>query len=134
MLKTCSVCKRIFEDISDTHSACPDCRAKDEVLLREVKDYLWDNPGTTEAKLNELFDIPNGRIMRWLRDGRLELTPDSTIKLRCMRCASMISSGKFCADCAKKIADGFKKTIVPKDFTSVLLENPNSSDDKMRFM
>ncbi|MBP3198687.1 MAG: hypothetical protein J6N21_17015 [Butyrivibrio sp.] len=134
MLKTCFICKRLFDDYMDTNSMCPDCRSKEEALLREVKDYLWNNPGTTEAKLNEIFDVPSGQINKWLRDGRLELTPDSAIKLRCTRCGSMILSGKYCNDCADRIKDGFNKSLAPKEISSIVLKDPEEKNSKMHFI
>ncbi len=135
MLKTCSWCNRMFEDYLGNNTLCQDCRDKEETLLRAVKDYLWDNPGATETKLGELFDIPRGRISKWLRDGRIELTPDSAIKLRCLRCGSMITSGKYCPDCAERIKNGFEEAIERKEFTSALLEEPKKDkNSKMHFI
>lgn len=104
MLKTCIQCGKLFEDLLDKYSLCPDCRKNEEALLREVKDYLWVNPGATEAKLWELFGVTHKQVMKWLREERLEVTPGSSIKLTCQRCGSMITTGKYCKDCSDKIA------------------------------
>ena len=103
MVKNCATCGRIFEDYLDLYKTCPQCRDEENTLLRQVKDYLWDYPGTTEGKLRELFGVSHQQVTKWLREERLEITPDSSIKLTCLRCGSMILKGKYCPDCAKRI-------------------------------
>lgn len=117
---------------------CPDCKKKEEELLRQVKDYLWENPGATEAKLEELFGTTHKQIVRWLRDERLEITPESKIKLTCKRCGSMILKGKYCKDCATKVGNELKsleESLNPKEeknITSMVIDNKNKN--KMRFV
>ena len=73
MVKNCIICGNIFDDYLDLYKACPDCREKKSDLLRKVKDYLWDYPGTTEAKLKELFGVTHQQVTKWLREERLEI-------------------------------------------------------------
>ena len=118
MVKSCIQCGRLFEDFIDKYSLCPECRKNEEALLREVKDYLWVNPGATEAKLWELFGVTHKQIMKWLRDQRLEVTPGSAIKLTCQRCGSMITTGKYCKDCANKVANNLHElqaSLMPRE-------------------
>ena len=103
MLKQCVMCNRLFEDYLDMNLSCPDCREKENQLLRDIKDFLWDYPGTTEAKLREIFPVTHEQIVKWLREERLEVTPDSSIKLTCRRCGSMILKGKFCDHCKQRV-------------------------------
>ncbi|MCR5099888.1 MAG: hypothetical protein K6B41_00880 [Butyrivibrio sp.] len=107
--KACKCCGRLFEDYFDTNELCQKCREEEQKVLRDVKDYLWVNPGTTETKLEELFGVTRKQTQKWLREGRLELTPDSAIKLTCMRCGSMILTGKYCKDCINRLTTGFKE-------------------------
>lgn len=141
MVKSCHSCKRLFEDFLNAHTLCPECRAKEEQLLRDVKDYLWSNPGTTEVKLCELFEVTHEQIMLWLRSERLEIMPDSAIKLTCVRCGSMISSGKYCADCKKRIKDdlGKMKDDIHADkentqHTAGMVVDKSASKNKLRFL
>lgn len=117
MLKNCIKCGKIYEDYLDLYKMCPDCRTQESDLLRQVKDYLWDYPGTTEAKLRELFGVTHEQVTKWLREERLEITPESNIKLTCVRCGSMILKGKYCDHCKKVVGDeldSLKKELSPK--------------------
>ncbi|MCR4740369.1 MAG: MerR family transcriptional regulator [Lachnospiraceae bacterium] len=133
MLKSCLGCNKLFDDPIGDYKLCKECRAAEEELLRKVKDYLWDNPGTSEAKLEELFDVTRKQVTRWLREGRLEVTPESDIKLTCMRCGSNIKSGRFCGDCVKKLKDGFAKEIPNLKKKGVYIGNIER-DERMRYL
>jgi ribosomal protein L32 len=118
MVKHCKICSKVFDDYLDMYDMCPDCREKEEKLLREVKDYLWENPGASEKKLEELFGATHKQIVKWLRNERLEITPASSIKLTCKRCGSMILSGNYCKDCISKVGNDLKeleKSLKPKE-------------------
>ena len=138
MVKPCKECGKVFDDYLNINDMCPDCKKKEEELLRQVKDYLWENPGATEAKLEELFGTTHKQIVRWLRDERLEITPESKIKLTCKRCGSMILKGKYCKDCATKVGNDLKsleESLNPKEeknITSMVIDNKNKN--KMRFV
>ena len=140
MVKQCEKCNRLFEDMFGTHDLCPDCRKEEEEVLRDVKDYLWDNPGTTEAKLWELFGVVHKQIVKWLRDERIELTPSSKIKLQCMRCGSMIYKGRYCPDCQLKISQemtDLKQSLMPKldkNIFSMVMDSSATKNERMRFL
>ena len=140
MVKQCVMCNRLFDDYLDLYKTCPDCRKEEAELLRKVKDYLWDFPGTTEAKLRELFGVTHQQVIKWLREERLEITPDSSIKLTCRRCGSMILKGKYCPDCTKRVSqelDNIKKELSPKTQKSVygmVVDKDMAPGGKMHFL
>ena len=139
MVKNCITCNKIFDDYLDMYKTCPECREKESQLLREVKDYLWDYPGTTEAKLHELFGVTHHQVTKWLREERLEITPTSNIKLTCVRCGSMILKGKYCADCARRVGaelDQLKQELSPKHEKQIysMVLDKNVEGGKMHFL
>ena len=140
MIKNCIRCNKIFDDYLDMNKLCPECREQETGLLREVKDYLWDHPGTTEAKLREIFGVTHQQITKWLREERLEITPDSCIKLTCVRCGSMILKGKYCDHCAKIVGDelnNLKRELSPKpekQMYSMIIDKNMTPNGKMHFI
>lgn len=140
MLKSCTQCGKIFEDLLGKYSLCPNCRQDEETLLRKVKDYLWTNPGTTEAKLWEMFGVSHKQIMKWLRDQRIEVTPGSAIKLTCQRCGSMITTGKYCKDCNTKIANNLHElqaALMPREernLFSMVIDKNFANHGSMHFL
>ena len=140
MLKSCIQCGKLFEDYIDKYSLCPTCRKNEEAMLRDVKDYLWVNPGATEAKLWELFGATHKQIMKWLREQRIEVTPGSAIKLTCQRCGSMITTGKYCKDCANKVANNMHElqmSLMPheeRNIFSMVIDKKMARNGSMHFL
>ena len=143
MIKNCINCNKIFDDYLDIYKTCPECREKEASLLRQVKDYLWDYPGTTESKLRELFGVSHQQVTKWLREERLEITPDSSIKLTCVRCGSMILKGKYCPDCARRVGEELnelKRELSPrseresKQVYSMVIDKDMAPGGKMHFL
>ncbi len=140
MVKQCVMCNRLFEDYLDMNISCPDCREKETQLLRDIKDFLWDYPGTTEAKLREIFPVTHAQIMKWLREERLEITPDSSIKLTCRRCGSMILKGKYCEHCKQRVGaelNELKRELEPKaqkQMYGMVIDKDMAPGGKMHFL
>jgi predicted nucleic acid-binding Zn-ribbon protein len=143
MVKNCATCNRIFDDYLDIYKNCPECREKEAGLLRQVEDYLWDYPGATEGKLREVFGVTHQQVTTWLREERIEITPDSSIKLTCLRCGSMILKGKYCPDCAKRIGaqlEQLKNELSPKqerqhkNIYSMVVDKDMAPGGKMHFL
>jgi len=44
-------------------------------------------------------------IYKFLRDGRIEVAQDSPIALLCENCGVRITSGRFCVNCSRKLAN-----------------------------
>jgi predicted amidophosphoribosyltransferase len=48
-------------------------------------------------------------IKRFLREGRLEIANDEgNLVLECENCGRSIKTGRFCPDCERNLASGFK--------------------------
>jgi hypothetical protein len=81
----------------------------EENEFQQVKQYLWDNPGANASEVTEATGIDEKKVMRYLREGRLQLVPgQSAIMLNCEWCETIIYSGRFCDKCAKEINREFK--------------------------
>jgi len=83
---------------------CPECEKAEEVAFQKLKDYLNDNPGQSMALASQETGVPLKRILRYLREGRLELTPGFAADnpLRCERCGMSIKVGTLCDECLKQ--------------------------------
>lgn len=106
-VKNCVRCGKIFNYMGK--ALCPKCIDDDERDFLTVKQYLWDNPGASIADISEATEVDEKKIIIYLREGRLQLTPGQTgIILRCERCETIIYSGRYCDDCVKEISKEFK--------------------------
>lgn len=130
-VKNCKVCKRMFNYIAG-EVLCPACRDEMEVKFRDIKDYLWEHKNSSVDEVAEKFEIPKQTIFDWIRQGRLQLSEDSMIRLTCERCGSSILTGMYCAPCQRELKAGFGKYL-KRETPSTPEIKKNDGKDKMRF-
>lgn len=78
---------------------CPEC--KEINLFREVKEYIRANE-VNEADVAERFGIPNTKVRRWIREGRIQYKNSdskSISSVYCQICGKPLEFGNLCADC-----------------------------------
>ena len=133
-IKTCRICKRIFNYISGD-IVCPACKEKEEEVFQEVKKYIQENKGATESEVCEEFDVSSKTIRRWVTEGRLEVTKGSPLCPHCRRCGAEILSGELCEDCQK--ADARNANALMGMSRKPVVEQPKKPErdgNKMRFL
>ncbi len=86
---------------------CIKCKTEMEEVFKVVKDYINNNQNATIDETALQCGVTASDIKRWLREGRLELTNNSAIKLGCKSCGKQIRSGNLCDACTKMITVGF---------------------------
>jgi hypothetical protein len=69
----------------------------------EVRDYIYDNPGSGIEEVCEATEVEAAVVHRWLQEGRLLLSAGSPITLRCEQCGAPILSGNKCDACLGKL-------------------------------
>ena len=79
-VRNCMMGGRLFNYMGGT-PICEACKGKMENDFQRVKEYIRENPGATIQQIAEDNDVTTHQIKQWVRDERLELTPDSPIQL-----------------------------------------------------
>lgn len=105
-VKNCSTCGRIFNSVMDI-KRCPECRKGDEVKFKMIREYLYDNPGASIEEVSEQLDIDRTKILHFLREGRIETVGDQMV-INCEHCGTLITHGKYCEKCSRKITMDLK--------------------------
>ncbi|WZL73732.1 MerR family transcriptional regulator [Clostridiaceae bacterium 35-E11] len=121
-IRNCKECGRLFQ-YTGYIKICPKCQREDEQNFRIVKEYIYDNAGATLTEVAEETGVVEDKILRYLREGRLEIAGEnSALFLDCERCGKGIRSGRFCEDCAntmeKELKSGFTQIEKPNAETS----------------
>lgn len=98
----CRECGKTFEYTWGAVN-CPECEVRIRRIFKDVKNYLWDNPGASEAIVCEKFGISRHVINDWLRNDKIQLSENSDIVLRCEKCGAEILSGHYCSKCQKEV-------------------------------
>lgn len=105
-IRNCKKCGKIYS--YDGFSTCGECRKEQELSFQKVKEYLHEFPGAGVNQVEESTGVEAKEIMEFLRQGRLEMDPSSSIKLSCERCGAKILTGRFCDRCSHEMQSGFR--------------------------
>lgn len=100
-LKNCIKCGRMFSGTSE-QKFCERCRNNDEDDFSIVREYIYDNPNSTASEVAEETGVDEAKILKFLRQGRLELKGDG-VGYPCERCGKSIKTGKFCEQCSEEL-------------------------------
>lgn len=124
----CRKCRKLFNYSGYGPRVCPECAKKDEEKFKKVKDYLYENPGAILPIISQETGVESELIIRYLREGRIEIADGSSIEIPCERCGKPIKSGRFCESCTKNLSDELQSSITPIKKKSV---GKISEKDKM---
>ncbi len=107
-VRNCRKCGNIFNYIGGA-PICPACREKEEEDFQKIKKYLYENPGASLTQVSTELEVSVEMIKRFLREGRLEIAnDDGNLLLECENCGKAIKTGRYCPECERILASGFK--------------------------
>lgn len=102
----CEKCGRMFQSAAGV-KRCGRCRESDDDMYKVVREYIYDNPGATVPEVSEATDVPEKKILNFLREGRLE-TKGDTMLIECEKCGDPIPTGKMCDKCNQELTKGLR--------------------------
>lgn len=133
-LRNCIKCGRVFA--YQGFEVCSRCLDDEEADFKKVKEYLYDYPGATVIEVSEETGVSEKKILRYLREGRIEIREEDNLLLDCERCGRAIRSGRFCDECIAKMQKEFTTALKPRQIRSDEPSKPKPStksktDNKM---
>lgn len=102
----CPRCGRIYA--KTMKNLCPDCLREEEELYEKVYRFLRDNPKSTVQQVSKATDVPEERILNFLRQDRIMSSEWSQLTYPCETCGADISGGRFCESCNQKIQESLQ--------------------------
>ncbi len=133
-VRNCRKCGKLFNYIMGV-PICLACREKLEETFQVVKKYIRENKLADIKEVAEACEVEATQIQQWIREERLEFTPDSPVKLPCENCGAMIRSGKYCEKCKKDMVNNLSSVIEkPKKPAPQEHKRIDSTGNKMRFL
>lgn len=90
----------IFKGVGEYQ--CEKCKALDYDDYGKVRNYVEVHKGATAAEVEAATNVKQRTIRNMLKEGRLQVAPNSKTFLHCEMCARNISSGRLCSDCETK--------------------------------
>lgn len=107
-LRNCSRCGRLFG--YSGRPICSYCIEEEEDEFKKVKEYLYDYPGSTVYDVSEATNVEVDKIMRFLREERLQVSSDNpNMLLECERCGRPVNTGRFCQSCKDGLQNAMRK-------------------------
>lgn len=109
-IRNCSRCGKIY-NTTKNEKICKECEAKDEEDFRNVKQFLYENPGATISEIVGETGSSVGKIKKYLREERIEIiNREGNLFLGCERCGIAINTGRFCKACSLDMSSELKGT------------------------
>lgn len=108
-LRNCPECGKVFTYIRT--NLCPACQKKDEDTFRVVRTFITRNPGADIITVCTETGVSEEKVMRYIREGRINHGFDSMTKCECEVCGVLIPSGRLCQTCNDKLTAGLKRSI-----------------------
>ncbi len=138
---TCRKCGKSYEADGLTEGFCHDCLQDHLDKYHQVREYLWEHPGSTAAIVAKECDCSVRQVMQWVKEDRFMLTDGSRVLLFCANCGAKITSGVYCTACqaemAKEKAAALKYSKFKQRAESmygVALNRQAPEDESMRFL
>lgn len=78
---------------------CEKCGYLDYDDYGKVRNYIEKHVGANAAQVSKATGVSQKAIRELLKESRIEITPDSTIFLRCEICGAAIRGGRYCPKC-----------------------------------
>jgi flagellar operon protein (TIGR03826 family) len=109
-LKNCAKCGRVFQAEEIGQKYCSRCSSNEDDLFLKAREFIYDNPDTNVMEVTEELEIEEDLILKWLRQGRLELRGEG-VGYPCDRCGKSIKTGRFCESCQAELKSGFNEAF-----------------------
>lgn len=97
--KVCTVCGGIMVFKGVGEYQCEECKSLDYDDYGKVRLYIEGHKGATASEIEAATGVKQRTIRNMLKEGRLEVTPDSKAFLHCEICGKAIRYGRLCQEC-----------------------------------
>lgn len=131
-VRNCKSCGRLFNYFGG-QLFCPSCMTRLDEVFKQVKEYIYENPGAGVQEIAEEFEISVAIIHRWIREERLSFADNSDIGIECEGCGQSIKTGRFCKSCKDQLAHSLASVYGKKEEPERMKKATNTNS-KMRFL
>lgn len=97
--KVCPTCGgvMVFKGVGEYQ--CEDCKELAYDDYGKVRLYIESHRGATAPEIEAAIGVKQRAIRNMLKEGRLEVAPDSKSFLHCEMCGKAIRYGRLCPEC-----------------------------------
>lgn len=109
----CPKCGKLFHFINNP--LCDNCKKEEEEIFEKVREYVKDNPGSNINKISQETEVSQKKILKYVREGRIELSSEIGMGIQCEKCGRNIRTGKFCTNCISNLSKHITKSYDDKN-------------------
>lgn len=107
---SCKECGGEIEYMGLGSYKCKECGHMMYDDYGKVRNYLDAHKGATQAEVSFETGVSQHKIRQMIKEEKFEIAQNSAVFMFCELCGATIRSGRFCENCAKKIAMAEAKT------------------------
>jgi len=108
-IANCPRCGKLFTRMSNP--ICEACEKEEEKIFQDVKKYIEDHPNSHLEEVATETGVSVKKLLKYLREGRLEVSQGIGTALQCDNCGKPIPRGRYCDTCViqinQEVADAF---------------------------
>jgi flagellar operon protein (TIGR03826 family) len=108
-LSNCPECGEIYVK-NKFRNVCEKCWREEEAAYDTVSKYMRkrENRAATMLQVVEATGVPESLILKFIKNGKLQITQFPNFGYPCDKCGAVIRTGRLCEDCANEIKDDLK--------------------------
>jgi len=130
IISKCRKCGKFIPLTKDGY--CQECYAQVEEEFKRVRAYLKANPDATIPETSEKTGVSEKRILRFIREDRLETVSHAQFTVQCEMCHARIPSGRYCAKCSATLLQALDKTLPKQRQKQQSNDQPRAQDSAPR--
>lgn len=115
----CPRCGKLFNFINSP--VCDNCRKEEEEIFDRVRAYVKEHPNSNINKISQETEVSQKKILKYVREGKLELSSEVGLGIPCEKCGRNIRTGRFCNNCISNLN---------KHITNSFVDGINKSESK----
>lgn len=108
-MRNCPKCGNVFTFVKNP--ICRECQQKEDEIFETVRQYLKEHNDKTIEEVAEATDVSVKKILRYIKEGKIDVSTNENIKSACENCGKPVTSGRYCDSCASKISKNLTSNI-----------------------
>lgn len=116
-LSNCPECGEIYIK-SKFRDVCEKCWREEEAAYDTVYKYMRkrENRAATMLQVVEATGVSEALILKFIKNGKLQITQFPNLGYPCDKCGKIIRTGKLCESCASEILNDLKNHEREEEF------------------
>ena len=128
-IANCPKCGKVFTKMSNP--VCDKCTKEENEQFERIRVFLEENPTSTVSEICDAIPgVTPKKIMKLVRDGRLEPIISLEGLITCEKCGRAIKSGRYCDKCVIAINQEAQELFASRVYTGPVMHT--ASDRKLK--